>query len=610
MQVNILSMEHITKSFSDRILLDDIGFGLQEGEKVGVIGINGMGKSTLLKLIAGIEQPDDGEITKGKNIRIGYLSQTPVFEKDETLLGLVSKRNPKTPEEFTKESEAKAMLAALGFTEFNQKLSELSGGQRKRAVLVETLLNPVDILILDEPTNHLDDQMSQWLEDRLIGYRGTLIMVTHDRYFLDRVATRIVEVDRGSLYSYPGSYSKYLEQKAQRLDIEQASERKRQSILTTELKWLARGARARSTKQKAHIQRIEDMQNVKTPVLDEKLTLSSVSSRLGNTTIEAEHLAKSYGGKLLFTDYSHIFLKDERVGITGPNGCGKTTLLKIIHGDIEPDHGLVTVGATVKIGYFAQEYAPMNDDLKAIEYVREGAEYIQTKEGKITASAMMERFLFDSTMQWTRIEKLSGGEKRRLYLLRILMDAPNVLILDEPTNDLDIPTLNVLEDYLDNFDGIVIVVSHDRYFLDRVVQRILAFEEEGKIRQYEGGYSDYLIANADRRQQDERSVGKSLSESEETSIRKKSTEKPRHNQKLKFTFKEQREFETIDTEISSLEEHITKTEDQIQNAATDFVKLNELSEKKEKLEKELEEKTERWIYLTDLDEKIKAQSSK
>ena len=610
MQVNILSMEHITKSFSDRILLDDIGFGLQEGEKVGVIGINGMGKSTLLKLIAGIEQPDDGEITKGKNIRIGYLSQTPVFEKDETLLGLVSKRNPKTPEEFTKESEAKAMLAALGFTEFNQKLSELSGGQRKRAVLVETLLNPVDILILDEPTNHLDDQMSQWLEDRLIGYRGTLIMVTHDRYFLDRVATRIVEVDRGSLYSYPGSYSKYLEQKAQRLDIEQASERKRQSILTTELKWLARGARARSTKQKAHIQRIEDMQNVKTPVLDEKLTLSSVSSRLGNTTIEAEHLAKSYGGKLLFTDYSHIFLKDERVGITGPNGCGKTTLLKIIHGDIEPDHGSVTVGATVKIGYFAQEYAPMNDDLKAIEYVREGAEYIQTKEGKITASAMMERFLFDSTMQWTRIEKLSGGEKRRLYLLRILMDAPNVLILDEPTNDLDIPTLNVLEDYLDNFDGIVIVVSHDRYFLDRVVQRILAFEEEGKIRQYEGGYSDYLIANADRRQQDERSVGKSLSESEETSIRKKSTEKPRHNQKLKFTFKEQREFETIDTEISSLEEHITKTEDQIQNAATDFVKLNELSEKKEKLEKELEEKTERWIYLTDLDEKIKAQSSK
>lgn len=610
MQVNILSMEHITKSFSDRILLDDIGFGLQEGEKVGVIGINGMGKSTLLKLIAGIEQPDDGEITKGKNIRIGYLSQTPVFEKDETLLGLVSKRNPKTPEEFTKESEAKAMLAALGFTEFNQKLSELSGGQRKRAVLVETLLNPVDILILDEPTNHLDDQMSQWLEDRLIGYRGTLIMVTHDRYFLDRVATRIVEVDRGSLYSYPGSYSKYLEQKAQRLGIEQASERKRQSILTTELKWLARGARARSTKQKAHIQRIEDMQNVKTPVLDEKLTLSSVSSRLRNTTIEAEHLAKSYGGKLLFTDYSHIFLKDERVGITGPNGCGKTTLLKIIHGDIEPDHGSVTVGATVKIGYFAQEYAPMNDDLKAIEYVREGAEYIQTKEGKITASAMMERFLFDSTMQWTRIEKLSGGEKRRLYLLRILMDAPNVLILDEPTNDLDIPTLNVLEDYLDNFDGIVIVVSHDRYFLDRVVQRILAFEKEGKIRQYEGGYSDYLIANADRRQQDERSVGKSRSESEETSIKKKSTEKPRHNQKLKFTFKEQREFETIDTEISSLEEHITKTEDQIQNAATDFVKLNELSEKKEKLEKELEEKTERWIYLTDLDEKIKAQSSK
>ncbi len=610
MQLNILSMEHITKSYSERILLDDVGFSLSEGEKVGVIGINGMGKSTLLKLAAGIEMPDDGEVIMGKNIKIGYLPQTPAFRESETVLGSVTKKTPKTPEEFARESEAKAMLSTLGLTDFDKNVNELSGGQRKRTALVKVLLNPVDILILDEPTNHLDNQMSQWLEDRLIGYRGTLVMVTHDRYFLDRVVTRIVEVDKGKLYSYPGSYTRYLEQKGQRLDSEQASERKRRSILKTELKWLARGARARSTKQKAHVQRIEAMQNVQAPVMDEKPVLSSMSQRMGKTTIEAENLSKSYGGKLLFQDYSHIFQKDERVGIVGPNGCGKTTLLRIIHGDVSPDHGTVKIGETVKIGYFAQEYSPMDDNMKAIEFVREDAEYIQTKEGKITASAMMERFLFDSTMQWTRIEKLSGGEKRRLYLLRILMDAPNVLILDEPTNDLDIPTLNVLEDYLDSFDGIVIVVSHDRYFLDRVVRRIFAFEEHGRIRQYEGGYSDYLAASAERVFRDTVSTLEGSSGPEDTAEKKKKTDKPRHDQKLRFTFKEQREFETIDDEISYLEDQISKTEAAIEKAATDFIKLNELTEKKKNLDKELEEKTERWIYLTDLDEKIKKQSAK
>lgn len=604
--MNILTIEHLTKAYSEKTLLDEASFSLQEGEKVGVIGINGTGKSTLLKIIAGVEDPDAGEVTMGSNVKIGYLSQTPVFEKNQTIMEVVLEGTLEDPEDFVNESEAKAMLTSLGFQDLNQPVGELSGGQKKRVALVAVLLKPVDILVLDEPTNHLDNQMSDWLEKTLIQYRGTLVMVTHDRYFLDRVATRIAEVDQGKIYSCQGGYSKYVEKKEQRLDIELASERKRRSILRTELEWLSRGARARSTKQKAHIQRIEEMQKINAPVTCGQVELSSVTSRMGRKTIEVDSLSKVYGNKVLFRDYSYTFLKGERIGIIGPNGCGKSTFLKIICGDVKPDSGIVEIGQTVKIGYFSQESESLDETMKAIEYVREGAEYIQTSEGQITASALMERFLFDGTMQWTTIGKLSGGEKRRLYLLRILMDAPNVLILDEPTNDLDIQTLTVLEDYLDTFDGIVVVVSHDRYFLDRVVRRILAFEYDGKIQQYEGGYSDYLLAY-DLRHPDNggADAGKQAGAADGTATKRKA-EKPKGQQKLRFTFKEQREYETIDDDIALLEEKIAETEEEILKAATDFVKLNELSVRKTGLEQELEEKMERWIYLNELNEKIQA----
>lgn len=606
--MNVLTIEHLTKAYSERVLLNDAAFSLQEGEKVGVIGINGMGKSTLLKILAGVEEPDEGKLIKGNHVKIGYLPQTPVFESGQTVLSAVLKGSMENPEDFVGESEAKAMLYSLGFTDFDQPVEELSGGQKKRVALVEVLLNPVDLLVLDEPTNHLDNQMSEWLEETLMKYRGTLVMVTHDRYFLDRVVTRIVEVDKGNICSYPGSYSKFVELKEQRLNMEQATERKRQSILRTELEWLARGARARSTKQKAHIQRIEEMRAVQAPVSDGQVEISSTSSRMGRKTIEVTGLCKSYGSKVLFCDYEYTFLKGERIGIIGSNGCGKSTLLKVLTGRVLPDSGSVEVGQTVKIGYFSQENEYMDESLKAIEYVREGAEYIQTKDGKITASAMMERFLFDGTMQWTQIAKLSGGEKRRLYLLRILMDAPNVLILDEPTNDLDIQTLTILEDYLDAFDGIVITVSHDRYFLDRVVRRIFAFEEDGHIQQYEGGYSDYLISWELRHPKEEdNSQGKKENSGSSNDRTKKKKEKPRGERKLKFTFKEQREFETIDDDIAELEEKIADTEKAILSAATDFVKLSELTEKKDQLEHQLEEKMDRWVYLNDLAEQIEAQ---
>lgn len=604
--MNILTIENLTKAYSEKTLLDETSFSLQEGEKVGVIGINGTGKSTLLKIIAGVEEPDAGEVTMGSNVKVGYLPQAPAFEKNQTVLEAVLDGTLENPEDFVNESEAKAMLASLGFQDFGQPVEELSGGQKKRVALVGVLLKPVDILVLDEPTNHLDNQMSDWLEKTLIKYRGTLVMVTHDRYFLDRVVTRIAEVDKGKIYSYQGGYSKFVEQKEQRLNIELASERKRRSILRTELEWLARGARARSTKQKAHIQRIEEMQKINAPSADGQVELSSVTSRMGRKTIEVDSLSKAYGNKVLFRDYSYTFLKGERIGIIGPNGCGKSTFLKIIYGDVKPDSGIVEIGQTVKIGYFSQESESLDETMKAIEYVREGAEYIQTNDGQITASALMERFLFDGTMQWTTIGKLSGGEKRRLYLLRILMDAPNVLILDEPTNDLDIQTLTVLEDYLDTFDGIVVVVSHDRYFLDRVVRRILAFEYDGKIQQYEGGYSDYLLAYDLRHPGNSGSdTGKQSLTAEDTAVKKK-TEKPKGQQKLRFTFKEQREYETIDDDIALLEEKIAETEEGILKAATDFVKLNELSARKTSLEQELEEKMERWVYLNELNEKIQA----
>ena len=602
--MNLLTAEHITKAYSERVLLDDVSLGVQEGEKIGVIGVNGMGKSTLLRILAGAEEPDAGSVIRGRNVKVGYLPQTPVFGEEDTILSAVLSGGVQaSPEEFAEESEARAMLTRLGLPEFGKPVRELSGGQKKRAALVRVLLNPADFLVLDEPTNHLDSEMSDWLEEYLNRFRGTLLMVTHDRYFLDRVAGRILEVDRGKVYSYPGSYHIYVERREERLDMARASERKRKSILKTELQWLLRGARARSTKQKAHIQRIEALQAVEAPTEQGTVEMSSLSSRLGRKTLELKHISKAYGGRTLIEDFSYIFLKGDRVGFVGRNGCGKTTLLRILTGHLEPDSGEVEAGQTVKIGYFSQENEYMDESMKAIDYVREIGEYIETPEGKVTASALMERFLFDGTMQWSRIEKLSGGEKRRLYLLRILMGAPNVLVLDEPTNDLDIQTLTILEDYLDSFQGIVAVVSHDRYFLDRTVRRIFAFEEGGRIRQYEGGWSDWQAARQEEAEE-KPEAGKSA---QKAGAAGKKREGRRHSQKLKFTYKEQREYETIDEEIADLEQKIAQLDASIAGAASQYTKLEGLMAEKEEAEKDLDEKMERWVYLNDLAERIEAE---
>lgn len=597
--MNLLTMEHITKSYTDRILLDDVGFSINENEKIGVIGINGMGKSTLLKVVAGLEECDDGKISMGNQVKICYLPQTPVFEEGTTVIKAAVAGNIDELNQWTIEADAKAMLNQLGFTDFEEKVEHMSGGQKKRIALVNALLTSADILVLDEPTNHLDNAMSEWLENYLIQFRGALLMVTHDRYFLDRVVNRIVEVDSGKLYNYPGNYSEFVRLKEERQNIALATERKRKSLLRTELEWLHRGARARSTKQKAHIDRIKAMQEIKDIEAEKKVILDSVSTRMGNKTIELSNISKAYGDRKLIDDYNYIFLKNDRIGIIGPNGCGKTTLLRIINGIVKPDTGSVEVGQTIKIGYFSQENEYMDHSMKAIEYVKEFGEYVTTSDGKITASAMLERFLFDGAMQYSKIEKLSGGERRRLYLLGVLMSSPNVLILDEPTNDLDIQTLTILEDYLDRFEGIIIVVSHDRYFLDRTVRRIFSFEGNAHVRQFEGGYSDYLIRKELEREPEEPVVVKK--EKAETSS--KNTWKS-GNKKLKFSYKEQREFETIDEDIAKLEEKIESLDNQMEKNATNSVKLKELIEEKEKVEAQLEEKMDRWVYLNDLNERI------
>lgn len=593
--MNLLTIENLTHAFTERKLFDQADFSINEGDKVGLIGINGTGKSTLLKIAAGLEIPDSGKVTKGNQVTIRFLSQNPEFNEDMTALEAVMHQNKTKLNEWSLESEAKAMLNKLEIVDFDQKIRQLSGGQKKRVALANILLATTDILILDEPTNHLDNAMSEWLEEYLNQFRGALIMVTHDRYFLDRVSNRIVEIDKGQIYSYPGNYSEFVRLKEARQNMELATERKRQSILKTELEWLARGARARSTKQKAHIARIEEMQERKGPQEDLSVEMNSISSRLGRKTIEVTGLSKSYGEKVLFRDYSYIFLKGERIGIIGPNGCGKSTLLKIINGITESDSGTIDIGQTVKIGYFSQESEAMDDSMKVIDYIREAGEYVQTTEGTITASQMLERFLFDGTMQWNLIGKLSGGEKRRLFLLRILMTAPNVLILDEPTNDLDIQTLTILEDYLDSFDGIVITVSHDRYFLDRVVRRIFAFEENGVIQQYEGGYSDYLIACELRNSSGENQTTVQPKETKSVKIKEK---------KLKFTYQEQKDFETIDEDIEKLEKQLKQLEEEMLEAASNYGKLGELMQQKEELLEKLDDKMQRWEYLNDLAERI------
>ena len=610
--MNLITAEHLTHSYTERLLLDDTSFSLGENEKVGIIGINGTGKSTLLKILAGIVEPDSGKITMGRNLRIGYLSQKPEFANKITALEAalpLKKDIADSPANY--EPQAKNMMNKLGFKNHTQPIEELSGGQRKRIALIRTLLTPADILILDEPTNHLDSAMNEWLEDYLKKYRGALIMITHDRYFLDTVVNRIVEIDKGKLYSYECNYLGFLERKAQREEIANATERKRQSLLKTEIAWMMRGARARSTKQKAHIQRYENLRDMKAPTTDSTIEISSASSRLGKTTIELEHISKSYDNIPVISDFTYFFLRNDRVGIIGPNGCGKSTLMNIITGNVTPDSGIVTIGQTVKIGYFSQENEAMDESLRVIDYVREGGEVIHTKDGTVSASVMLERFLFPPDQQYSIIGKLSGGEKRRLYLLRILMEAPNILILDEPTNDLDIATLTRLEDYLDSFEGIVITVSHDRYFLDRVVSRIFCFEN-GTIQQYEGGYTDYL--NHTTHKLDVTDAGISSSEknspddntAEETDKPKvtKDNWKDGQTKKLKMSYKEEKEFETIESDIATLEQQIEDTDNEMLKAANDFVKLGELSAKKEELQKELEHKMDRWMYLEELADKI------
>lgn len=603
--MNLLTAEGITHSYHDRRLFSGLSFHLNEGEKVGLIGINGTGKSTLLKIIAGMLVPDEGTVIRGNQLTLSYLPQSPEFADTDTVLsaalaGLTDNGI------WEREPDAKNMLTRLGITEFTKPIHQLSGGQRKRVALVRTLLTDADILILDEPTNHLDSAMAEWLENKLKNYRGALVMITHDRYFLDSVVTRIVELEQGKLYSYADSYLGYLALKSERKEMEAATERKRQSLLKTEIQWMMRGARARSTKQKAHIARYEALRDVTPPKIDENVQMTSVASRLGRTTIELNGICKSYDDRTLIRDFSYIFLKNDRIGIIGPNGCGKSTLMKLINGIETPDSGSIDIGQTVKIGYFSQENEYLDPSLKLIEYVREGAEVIHTPTGTISASQMLERFLFPSNMHYALIEKLSGGEKRRLYLLRILMEAPNVLFLDEPTNDLDIETLTILEDYLDHFAGIVVTVSHDRYFLDRVVRRIFAFEENGTITQYEGGYSDYL-----RKSGDKLSEMSTISDKKESSRNPDSTSKDTWKKnapkKLKFSYKEQRDYETIEEDIQKLEEKITSLEKEMEESARNYSRLTELNEEKENAEMALLEKMERWEYLEDLAAQIENQ---
>lgn len=593
--MNILNIEHISKTFGDKTIFDDVSLGVHQGDKIGVLGVNGTGKSTLLKIIAGQETADEGEVIFGRGIRTAFLPQNPEFPDGAKVLSYVTegKHDPDGNEPV---SEAKTILTKLGICDFDESVDHLSGGQKKRAALARTLVDPADVLILDEPTNHIDNDMALWLEDYLNRFKGVLIMVTHDRYFLDRVTNKIAEIDEGKLYTYDSNYSGFLALKTQREEMELATERKRQSLLRTELEWVKRGPQGRGTKQKARLDRYEQLKNMEGPREVQNVEMDSVGTRLGKKTIELHRISKAYGEKELIKDFTYILLRDDRLGIIGPNGCGKSTLMKIITGHLAPDTGEVVTGDTVKIGYFAQENEDMEDGIRVIDYIRDVADYIQTPGGKISASQMLERFLFTPSMQYTPLSKLSGGEKRRLYLLKVLMDAPNVLVLDEPTNDLDIATLRILEDYLDSFQGIVLAVSHDRYFLDRIAGRIFAFEGGGEIKQYEGGYTDYLRA------------GKPAEEPKP----KEKTDKKSWKQKdtrLKFSYKEQREYETIDEDIERLEEKIISVGQQMEENASQYTRLAELTEEKSKLEEQLNEKMERWVYLNDLAEKIESQNS-
>jgi ATP-binding cassette subfamily F protein uup len=591
----LMSAEQISRRFAGRPILDGAELYLNEGDKVGVIGVNGAGKSTLLKILSGTEAPDEGRVTRAQGLRIGYLPQNPVFQPGATVIDQVF-LNLSPEARALKRYEAESILTRMGVTDFEALADGLSGGQKKRLALAAALVTPADVLILDEPTNHLDSEMVLWLEKWLEGFKGALVMVTHDRYFLERVVNRIVELERGHLVGYPANYSRYLELKAERQAMEQAGERKRQSLLKKELAWMQRGARARTTKARGRIERFEALSAQQAPEEAPTMTISAASARLGKKTIELKNLEKRFGDKVILKDFSYTVLRDDRIGLIGPNGCGKSTLLNLISGRIQPDSGEVDRGETVNIGYFAQECEPVNGDMRAIDYIKETALAVETGQGRLTASQLMETFLFDGEKQYTPVNRLSGGEKRRLYLLKVLMGAPNILLLDEPTNDLDIETLTILEDYLETFPGAVIAASHDRYFLDKLAQQIFAYEEGAQIGRYVGGYSDYLRL----RQEKPRESAPVKAES--------APQKPRNvSRRLKFSYKEQREFETIDADIEALEQKIRDVENEIVKNSSDYMALQRLDEEKAHLARQLEEKTERWLYLNELNERILAQ---
>lgn len=613
--MNLLTMKNIHKAYTDKVLFKGADFSVNTGDKIGVIGINGTGKSSLLKMIAGIDTCDAGLIVKGNNVVVNYLPQSPTFHDDETIYEHVITANSTEENKWSIEGDARALLDKLGFTDTSISVSSLSGGQKKKVALAAALLSSCDILVLDEPTNHLDNDMTEYLEDYLNNYRGALVMVTHDRYFLDRVTNRIVEIYKGYIYSYNANYEGYLMLKAERENIALATERKNQNILRKEIAWIRRGARARSTKQKAHIKRYEALAAEEMIEADKTVNLSSIASRLGNKTIELHNISKSFPGLThpLIENFSYNFLRNDRIGITGPNGCGKSTLMKLITGNLKPDSGIIEIGETVNIGYFSQENEMLDDNKIVLDYVKETAEYIRTVDGYMSASTLCEEFLFDSTLQHQRIGKLSGGEKRRLYLLKILAGSPNVLILDEPTNDLDISTLCILEDYLDTFQGILIVVSHDRYFLDRVVKRLFVYDGYGQIRQFEGSYTDYYLeygtfANSVKSGSGSvkpapASKGKPAADSSKSGAAEKDTAPKRA--KNKFTFNEQREYDTIEDDIAACEETIDGLDREIAASTTDFTKLNHLMAEKENAELKLEHLMERYVYLTDLLESFK-----
>lgn len=635
--MNLITIENIIKNYGDKNLLNSISLGINEGDKIGLIGLNGTGKSTLLKIIAGVEQEDSGTIIKGNKVRIEYLSQNPEYNFESTVLQQVFKGNSEEMallreyEEVLEkvnlgdldlsnklislqskidnlnlwqlESEAKTVLTKLGIFEFNKKIGQLSGGQRKRVALASALITPCELLILDEPTNHMDSDTIQWLEEYLNARKGALFMITHDRYFLDRVTNRIIELNNGNLYFYEGNYSTFLEKKVEREELEEAAQRKRESLYRKEYAWIKRGAKARSTKQKARIDRFEKLKEEMVVTKEDDLKLSVVGSRLGNKIIELKDINKSYETKVI-KDFSYILLKNDRIGIVGPNGAGKTTLMKIVSGEINADSGILEVGETVKIGFFSQENYHLDENMRVIEYIREIGEFLPLANGeKISASQMLERFLFTPEKQYTYIGKLSGGEKRRLYLLKVLMGAPNVLLFDEPTNDLDITTLTILEDFLDGFNGPIITVSHDRYFLDRICNKIFSYEGNGNIKILNGNYSDYLSLK------EENQLSNIVVEKKEKPIDKKK-EKPKNDKKLKFSFNEQKEFDEIDTVIENLEDRISAIEEDLAKYVTDFVKLQELMKEKEELALKLEEKYERWTYLNELAEEIERQKAK